>query len=86
VFLEQEGLQSILKYDKDKSIQHVFFVSGDSIPIKSAHYVYHLPDLTFLLMDRSAKNAGPFLFAGGIQWKAYSREDMEYIATFPLKE
>ena len=84
VFLEQQGLRAILQCDKNETIQHVFFVSGDTIPIRDACFVYNVPDKTLLVRGERGKNAGGYTFFVSPQWKAYSREDMEYIASVDL--
>jgi hypothetical protein len=86
VLIEQLGLQELLKQDPSRNIQHIFFVSGDTVPIASAEEIYQLPDDTWLskLPAYGAKSPSmPFRLA--TQWKSYSRPDAEYIASYNMK-
>jgi hypothetical protein len=79
VYAYQDGLRYIMKYDKKQQIQSVFFVSGQDIPIRSAKFVYRLPDQTRIWSaDYSVYHMA--------QWHSLNRKVLKHLVAFEFHE
>jgi hypothetical protein len=86
VYVEQRGLQDILKYDSKQRIQQVYFLCGKTVPTKSAEFVYKLPCGTYWDWLPTPIGIGGNSFSRGTQWKSYNRTDANTVAQFDFSD
>jgi hypothetical protein len=79
VQVEIQGLAFILKYDKQKQIACTYLLSGADIPIRSAEYLYNLPDRTRLCQYPTQFRGELVPLHSASQWKSLIRKHMEAI-------
>lgn len=84
VLAYQDGVRWILASDRARKIKEIILLSGADIPIRSAQYVYNLPDKSRLCFEGPIETkAFPekvTSFLAAHQWQSLNREDAERIA------